>query len=452
MTAPRFGHRATLLPSGKVLVTGGREGFSGIAEAELYDPNTRTWSPTGSMSSPRLGHTMTLLATGKVLVAGGVGELGSPIERSAELYDPDTGQWTPTGSMSTPRSGHTATLLSTGNVLVVSGEGPPFSSAELYNPATGEWHATGSLSTGRTGHTATLLASGQVLVLGGGPGPTFVTSSAELYDPAAGTWTPAAPMLVARGGHTATLLRSGDVLVAGGGGAGPSSNVPMDAELYDPAAGTSHRTGSLGAAYSGHTATRLPSGRVLVVGAFGAFDAIPNTQLFDPESETWSDAGCLVEARIEHTATLLPSGAVLVAGGFNLSNQKYGLGSAELYGIIVSPPRVSLTPGTSQTFTARGGSGFDYVWSFKQNNSGGTLTAAGLYQAGQVGGVTDVLQVVDSFANSATATVNVTPQPSTVSATSAHANPGGCSTTNAAALPALGGLILVLLGRRPLSA
>ena len=123
--------------------------------------------------------------------------------------------------------------------------------------------------------------------------------------------------------------------------------------------------------------------------------------------------------------------------------------TAELYGIIVSPAQVSLAPGGSQAFTARGGSGMGYVWSFKENKSGGTLTASGVYQAGPVGGVTDVVQVVDSFANSATATVNVLRQPTAVSATSPQANSMGCGTTGGAALPLLGGAVLVLLGWRP---
>ena len=122
--------------------------------------------------------------------------------------------------------------------------------------------------------------------------------------------------------------------------------------------------------------------------------------------------------------------------------------TAELYGIVVSPAQVSVAPGASQTFTARGGSGFDYVWSFVRNKSGGTLTASGVYQAGPVGGVTDLVQVVDSFANSATATVNVTQQATTVSATSSHGNSMGCGTTRGTALPSLGGAVLVLLGWR----
>ncbi len=192
---------------------------------------------------------------------------------------------------------------------------------------------------------------------------------------------------------------------------------------------------------SSHTATLLPSGKVLVVGS----GVLANTELFDPESETWSDAGCTIQPRDGHTATLLPVGAVLVAGGA-AGFPDHG---AELYyGLLVSPAQVSLAPGASQTFTARGGSGFGYVWSFVHNESGGTLTASGDYQAGSVGGVTDVVQVVDSFANSSTATVNVLRQQAAVAATAPQAKSMGCGTTGGAALPSLGGAVLLLLGWR----
>src|SRR4030095_6672581 len=202
----------------------------------------------------------------------------------------------------------------------------------------------------------------------GGP-----SASAELYDPATGTWTAATPVLARRFEHTTTLLRSGKVLVAGGVVVDGAMN---EAELSDLAATTWRPTGSLFAPHAGHTATLLLSGKVLVVGqASGTFaTGFANTDLFDPDTETWSDAGCTIQTRVGHTATLLPSGAVLVAGG-------NGDTSAELYGIIVSPAQSHLAPGASQTFTAKGGSGLGHVWSFVQNESGGTLTASGDYQA-----------------------------------------------------------------------
>jgi hypothetical protein len=158
-----------------------------------------------------------------------------------------------------------------------------------------------------------------VLVAGGDNGSTL--SSAELYDPATGTWSSTGSLGTARENHTATLLPSGKVLVAAGHN--DSSGYLNSAELYDPASGSWSSTGSLVPVRYNHTATLLPNGKVLVAGG-GNPGPLSSAELYDPASGSWSSTGSLGTARYNHTATLLPNGKVLVAGG-------HGISSAELY-------------------------------------------------------------------------------------------------------------------------
>jgi N-acetylneuraminic acid mutarotase len=342
LATARYFHTATLLPNGKVLVAGGDGNGPSQESAELYDPASGTWTATGSLSPGTSEHTATLLPNGKVLVAGGFNgdfEFGFNLA-NAELYDPASGTWAATGSLGTARSEHTATLLPNGRVLVAGGFSDNYSflaSAELYDPASGTWTATRSLGAARSSHTATLLPNGKVLVAAGFNGNLdngFNLATAELYDPASESWRATGSLAVARTGHTATLLPNGKVLVAGGFN---HSTWLASAELYDPASGTWTATGSLGAARSNHTATLLPNGKVLVAGGFqGDLDngvELANAELYDPASGTWTATGSLGAARSAQTATLLPNGKVLVAGGFGNSG---ALASAELYGTPVS--------------------------------------------------------------------------------------------------------------------
>src|SRR5260370_145154 len=135
MSTARAFFSATLLANGKVLVAGGCNSVC-VASAELYDPDTGLFSPTGSMSTAREDHTATLLADGTVLLTGG--DDGKVAFASADRYDPDTGLSSPTGSMSAPRIVHVATLLADGTLLLSGGSDPAkkigLASAELYNP------------------------------------------------------------------------------------------------------------------------------------------------------------------------------------------------------------------------------------------------------------------------------------------------------------------------------
>jgi WD40 repeat protein len=325
MSSVRDQHTATLLPNGKVLVAGGLVyggTYTVLNGAELYDPATGTWATTGPMANARYGHTATLLPNGKVLVAGGINAWPASYTATAEIYDPTTGLWSTAGTMAYPRIGHTAIQLANGKVLVAGGgimydaTGVPnlMTGSELYDPVAGTWSPTGNMLWTTTQHTATLLANGKVLVAAGSSGylGNYYTN-AELYDPNTGTWTATGSLAAKRYSHAATMLPSGKVLVTGGTS---GMYVLSSAELYDPITGTWATTGPLTTTRYNHMATLTPTGKVLVTGGSDGQLSLMSAELYDPIAGIWAaTAGSMTTTRQNHTATLLTSGKLLLTGG-----------------------------------------------------------------------------------------------------------------------------------------
>ena len=337
MGKARFGHTATVLPSGKLLVAGGiinYDSFSLVQTVELFNPTNGTWTTTGALKNPRYGHTATLLASGKVLVAGGMGTNGSNVNLTnlytSELYDPDAGVWTASGVIAAPHDGPTATLLPNGKVLVAGGATPSggTSAAELYDPASGLWTTMGPMTINRQAHAATLLANGMVLVAGGDTvNGMFIQTlqSAEIYDPTTGAWTAIASMQGTHHYHTLTLLPSGLVLLAGTSQYYDPTNT---AELYDPASGQWTVAARMNFPRTQHTATLLPSGKVLAAGGFIAtaelYDATATaavillnlTKLPDGAFQvTWTNAPASTNIVLSTTNPTQPLAAWTVLGG-----------------------------------------------------------------------------------------------------------------------------------------
>jgi hypothetical protein len=332
-----------IITIGQVPVAGCESSFFGGGDhvAPAMKGNTR-FTPIGSMSEPRGAHSAILLPNGKVLIVNGgqldIDDLLIPIAW-AELFDPSQQSFTQTGTPCRTREFHTATLLANGKVLVAGGNEfdgyptwlAPTETSELYDPTTGTFANTGSMSVGRTYHTATLLVDGRVLIVGGwtnnGSGLSTTTeslASSEIYDPATETFSPGGNMSSPRAGHTATRLASGKVLIVGGQN---DQGALATAELYDPQTNSFSKCGFMTAPRTGQTATLLPSGKVLVAGGASA-DALfpgsiapqvpllPTAELYDPNTNSFVSTGSMHDGRIAHTATLLLDGTVLIAGGY----------------------------------------------------------------------------------------------------------------------------------------
>lgn len=169
----------------------------------------------------------------------------------------------------------------------------------------------------RASQSSTLLPNGKVLIAGGfaGSGGEYNPyRTTELYDPGSGTFELAASMSIGRSGHTATLLMEGKVLMVGGWTG--RYDIRRSAELYDPAANTFAPTGNLVIERAGSTATLLADGRLLIAGGEDRREeALASAEIYDPATGKFTLTGSMAEPRGAHTATALKDGRVLILGG-----------------------------------------------------------------------------------------------------------------------------------------
>lgn len=380
---------------GDVLVAGGVDQFNGpISAAELFDQYTGTFvcgpagdnSATGTcnatMAQARFYMSVARLSNGEVLIAGGNGA-GVLCLNSAELFNPMTGTFSPTGSMTDAHCfAHTTTVLNNGEVLITGGEdqtGNLVNTADMYDPATGQFDCSGlggadpstgycrsTLTDTRFLDTATLLQDGRVLIAGGNDGQ--ILNTAEIFDPVSGTFGCSSlggadattgfcnnTMTDSRENHTATLIvtgpNAGDVLIAGGLDA--AGTVLQTAELFNPNTGaftcsdgskpgTSGCPAAMTQARYLHTATLLApqyvkgsmAGEILITGGEDTSGKVlSSAELYDPVKGVFQPVGPMTTSRALQTAILITegpdSGQVLIVGGVDDSGDS--LSSAELF-------------------------------------------------------------------------------------------------------------------------
>jgi N-acetylneuraminic acid mutarotase len=291
---------AAVLPDGRVLVTGGMyytgvketDGTSGdavlagfrladtwpgpeghaLAIAELFDPATGTWTPTGSMRYTRSMPSAVSLADGRVLVAGGIWAPldGRPRESESEVYDPATGRFSTTEALpeavdpslfdelGVPASdrceqAHVVDVgrlaaLADGDAILLDSYWDCRASLEAdgryadlgltrtfrFAPATGRWTETGLTTVQASREWAddetrtqewggahpngivVPLSDGQLLVAGGSGYESVGIRTAELFDPAAGTWSRVPDMPEPRVRAASVVLADGSALIIGG--------------------------------------------------------------------------------------------------------------------------------------------------------------------------------------------------------------------------------------------
>jgi len=293
LPSPRGAHAESYLAVGnRLLVTGGRAtraSTTGLATADIYDFGTGNWVSAGAMAVGRWGHSSTVLNDGRALIVAG--EDGSAAS-TAQIYDSMTGFAAAFAMTGQHRRGHVAEILNDGRVLVAGGVGSvgnqAVASAEIFDPATPGFTAlTDQMSAPRAFATATRLedAAGRVLIVGGTNNVGFYSQTIDIFDPS-NVADPFGQTVISmanpRAFHSATKLTGEQKVLIAGGFDGTS--VQDDAEVYSQVTGDFDDllSTTLTRGHNFHSATRLQSGKVVVIGGgVGGTPTLPGSGAVD---------------------------------------------------------------------------------------------------------------------------------------------------------------------------
>jgi hypothetical protein len=338
----RYGHTATLLTDGRVLVAGGTyQGTLLNDRAETFEPTTEVFTELPArMVLARTNHSATRLLDGRVLIVGGwieavTGQLAATAR--AEVFDPVSGAFTETGALGRARTDHAAIRLADGRVLVTGGsalEGTflrDLDDAEVYDPATGRFAAlTPRMTHTRATHALLDVGSGRLLLAGGSDADLRL----ELFTPATTTFTamPAVPADGTRYNPAGATFASGAAIVAGGS--------EQASVLYVSPGGTfAQSTGSpLSSPRCFATATRVSDTSILVAGGVDFVDGGRLLSTLDLITEggvggarTFATSLRFGVGMAAHTATRLGNGRVLFCGGLGADANQTGMNVAYVY-------------------------------------------------------------------------------------------------------------------------
>ena len=319
-------HTATLLSSGQVLVTGGRNFSTVFTSCELYSPGSGTWTIIASMNVARALHTATIVTTNNidlVFVIGGFYLTAHNPVSSIEYYNSSSGVWTMIGnSMATARFAHSTTVLKDGRFLVAGGSdiSMALASSEIFNPTTLTWQTVSSLNAVRMQHMDAILDNGNVFVAGG-LGTSVGLQSCEIFDITLQTWSLVPNMANQRNLASLVSLLSISNSLFMTGGLGNPNTAYSSSDLYYPSTNTMVPSADMTFQRFSHTTHLIyyqSTPLVVTIGGLNSlYNAINTVQLYIVANATWVNIAGLITARGTHTSTVFKTSppSILVVGG-----------------------------------------------------------------------------------------------------------------------------------------
>ncbi len=300
MTTPRFGAAAATGLDGRIYVFGGSYQSKILDSAEVYDPNTNSWTSIAPMPHPPApgdknvpdpiyqsgARTLAAAATasdGRIYVFGGYvsgcnqNQLKDchTLDR-VQAYNPKDNNWANMSPMGIARWGLGGAASKDKNTLYAIGGGGVF--VEAYTPCTEQrktncdvWNHVAPMSTSRQYLGAATGGDGRIYAVGGLSGGLNAVRTVEAHDPKTGTWAPAPPMSRNRYRLAAAAGTDGRIYAIGGYDDTPESK-QRDLKLveaYTPGSLSWTRVADTLTGRTGLAAAGAPQGRTYRIYAIG---------------------------------------------------------------------------------------------------------------------------------------------------------------------------------------